>query len=74
VEFGDFRKLQNLVNTTESLDDEISFLDVDITSDIQRGDVIVYDSQEYQVEFFTKAFGLYKLYCIQRDRFGSMRR
>lgn len=73
VEFGDFRKTRSL-EIGGDFEDEISFLDADIATEVQRGDTVVYDSNEYKVEYITKAFGLTKLFCIKETRFGGLRR
>lgn len=75
VEFGDFRKLGKISEEDigNKIEDEISFLDVDTLSKVNRGDIIVYDSEIYSIEHFTKAVGLYKIFCTKQNRFGNNR-
>lgn len=74
VEFGDFRKIDKL-EIGNSIQDQISFLDINITLlEVERGDAIVYDSMEYKIEHYTKAFGLFKIFCLKESRYGGLDR
>ena len=71
VEYGDFRNAQKDNLDGKSLDDEISFLDME-TPFISRGDDITYDGNIYNVEYFSPVVqGIYKVYAIKTTRFAS---
>jgi hypothetical protein len=71
IEFGDFRNAQKDNFDGKSLDDEISFLDME-TPFISRGDDITYDGNIYNVEYFSPVVqGIYKVYAIKTTRFAS---
>ena len=70
VEYGDFRKIDSL-DIGNVFQDEISFLDIDMLEP-RRGDSVVYDSSTYKIEYFTKAVGLFKIFCLKEDRFGGL--
>ena len=71
IEYGDFRNVARDLLEGKSLDDEISFMDME-TPFITRGDDITYNGNIYNVEHFSIVVeGIYKVYAIKSTRFAS---
>ena len=71
IEYGDFRNAKNDLLEGKSLDDEISFLDME-TPFVSRGDDITYNERIYNVEHFSPVVdGIWKIYAIKTTRFAS---
>ncbi len=71
IEYGDFRNAKKDLLDGKSLDDEISFLDME-TPFVSRGDDITYNGSIYNVEHFNIVVpGVYKIYAVKTTRFAS---
>lgn len=73
VEYGDFRKATQSTVEIDQISDEISFLNV-VADVVQRGDDIIFDSQKYNIEHFTKVTNnIYNIFATQKARTGGSR-
>jgi len=73
VEYGDFRKISKSELDEKNLNDEISFLNVEIPF-IARGDEVVFDSVTYIIEHFSPVMkGVYNIFATKKTRTGSKR-
>lgn len=71
VEFGDFRNAKKDNLEGKSIDDDISFLNMQ-TSFITRGDDITYDGTIYNVEYVIPVVtGVYNVCATKTTRFAS---
>ena len=71
IEYGDFRNAKKDILDGKSLDDDISFLDME-TPFVSRGDDVTYDGSIYNVEYFIPVVaGVYKIYAKKTTRFAS---
>lgn len=73
VEYGDFRKVTKSDLEDRDIQDEISFLNMQTSSFLEKGDVLTYNEIEYSVEYFTPVVtGVFNIFATKKIRTGSM--
>ena len=72
VEYGDFRKTSKSDLGDRDIQDEISFLNMEV-SFVAKGDKTTHNSVDYYVEYFSIVTpGIYNVFAIIKVRTGSM--
>lgn len=72
VEYGDFRKTSKSDLGDRDIQDEISFLNMEV-SFVAKGDKITHNSVDYFVEYFSiVTAGIYNVFATTKARTGSM--
>ncbi len=73
VEYGDFRKVTKSDLEDRDIQDEISFLNMQTSTFLAKGDTLTYDTVEYSVEYFTPVVsGVFNIFATKKTRTGSM--
>lgn len=72
IEYGDFRKTTKSDLGDRDIQDEISFLNVQVDF-VAKGDKITYNQVDYSIEYFSLvAKSIYTIFAIKKVRTGSM--
>lgn len=72
IEYGDFRQITKSDLGDRDIQDEISFLNVQVGF-VTKGDKITYNEVDYFIEYFTiVTTGIYTIFATKKIRTGNM--